>query len=697
MRKKIKYLTRQVEFLKQKVQQLTDKKKKIALEDVLDFVNEHYDEKMKKLLTNQLVLMRKRSKGARYSNDYKQFALALYILGPKSYKYCSERMPLPSKSTLLRITKNWDIGVGFSDFMFKAIEHKVNLLDDRAKDCVICLDEMSLKSHLFYNITKDSIVGFNELHNKKTFDIAGNVLVVMARGIAVNWKQPVAYFFLKTATAVSDLKDILFETITRLSNIGLRVRAAVSDQGSNFYKLAKSVLKITSEKPYFMIDDRKIFYIFDVPHLLKSTRNNFFSHNFLTATGTTKKIYLEQMYEMDKQKQDYRLAHRLTNEHIYPNPFQKMKVKLAAQVFSHSVTAAITTYMSFNMIESSALATANFIEKMNELFDVLNSNSLVNMQAFMGSEKQFRILSEMENTFNSIKVVNNQGKDITNKLKFIFGWKITISAVRLLWQDLKNENYKFLFTRNLNQDCLENYFGQIRNACGNARNPTPYQFSRAFKNLFAVHFIEYSEGTNCIDDYSHTLATITPEYLKTYDFLLKSGNDSNPLIIHTSDYSSLDTPEGNNLVYIAGYLLKKCLDKKHRCEICDDYAKSKSSLDSTTIFMHLKAFENKEDNIFGGLKTAPDEFIEYLIKLEKTFNENFQNLFIMPNVGANLKYHFSNISFSHPCPHFPKDYLLSLYTRIKIYFTLRFINQDIKNQKTNKKKTPIKLTILQNR
>jgi hypothetical protein len=54
--------------------------------------------------------------------------------------------------------------------------------------------------------------------------------------------------------------------------------AVVSDQESNFMKLTRQ-LNITAEKPYFFANDMKFFYLFDVPHLLKSTRNNFFSHN----------------------------------------------------------------------------------------------------------------------------------------------------------------------------------------------------------------------------------------------------------------------------------------------------------------------------------------------------------------------------------------------------------------------------------
>ena len=36
-------------------------------------------------------------------------------------------------------------------------------MKDRDKMCAICLDEMAIKSHLFYDIAKDEIIGFEEI------------------------------------------------------------------------------------------------------------------------------------------------------------------------------------------------------------------------------------------------------------------------------------------------------------------------------------------------------------------------------------------------------------------------------------------------------------------------------------------------------------------------------------------------------
>lgn len=50
---------------------------------------------------------------------------------------------------------------------------------------------------------------------------------------------------------------------------------------------------------------------------------------------------MRAFYELDKNNPNFVYAPALTDNHLNPNNKQKMRVKLAAQVFSHSVTAGI--------------------------------------------------------------------------------------------------------------------------------------------------------------------------------------------------------------------------------------------------------------------------------------------------------------------------------------------------------------------
>lgn len=186
-------------------------------------------------------------------------------------------------------------------------------------------------------------------------------------------------------------------------------------------------------------------------------------------------------------------------------------------------------------------------------------------QAFMGTPEQIEFLNKMTTLFSRLKVLDKNGKNLTNTLKFIYGWKLTISSVLGLWNTLQKRKFKFLLTRLLIQDCLENYFGQIRNACDNARNPTAIQFCRAFKNMFDLKYFDPTEGGNTLEDAADILLAITPNILKKGTFL-QEKNIQVVLKIKSNDYQNLETEEGNALVYVGGYFLRKCL-LKHSCDI----------------------------------------------------------------------------------------------------------------------------------
>lgn len=104
------------------------------------------------------------------------------------------------------------------------------------------MDEMSLKKHLFYNITRDKIIGFEDTGYPQSYKFpllpAQNVAVLMVRGICQSWKQPLSYFFSHSTIKTSDLLLIIKETIQKLRTIGLNVVGLTSDMDSNFYKLS---------------------------------------------------------------------------------------------------------------------------------------------------------------------------------------------------------------------------------------------------------------------------------------------------------------------------------------------------------------------------------------------------------------------------------------------------------------------------
>jgi hypothetical protein len=145
----------------------------------------------------------------------------------------------------------------------------------------------------------------------------------------------------------------------------------ISDLGSNFKNFVDT-RHITPETPYFNVSGKEIVFMFDPPHLLKATRNNFFNYWFKSENKIAEKIYLKQFYDIDKS-QVHRLAPKLTDIHINTNSFQKMRVKYAAHVFSHTVVTGMTTLVACDKLNCSAFDTIEFIDSMDKLFDIFNS------------------------------------------------------------------------------------------------------------------------------------------------------------------------------------------------------------------------------------------------------------------------------------------------------------------------------------
>ena len=124
---------------------------------------------------------------------------------------------------------------------------------------------MSLKAHLFYNISRDTVIGFENTENlnseNPTFLPACNVAAMMVKGICESWRQPLGYFFLHNTMKASDLTEIVKQAIQTLKAINLRVIALITDMGSNFYKLFQ-LLNMDIEQPYFQIDGDKISILY---------------------------------------------------------------------------------------------------------------------------------------------------------------------------------------------------------------------------------------------------------------------------------------------------------------------------------------------------------------------------------------------------------------------------------------------------
>ena len=151
-------------------------------------------------------------------------------------------------------------------------------------------------------------------------------------------------------------------------------------------------------------------------------RNNLVKYNFHFDDGNVASWKdIQQLYEIDS-KNEIRCCPKLTHSHLFPNNFQEMKVKLATQVLSHTVSSAFSTGVSTGQLPPRAAAAAELVEKFDRIFDSLKSSSPESPKHFNKPISQdsghCEFMEETSCFVKNIKVIDpSNGKDVTNNLK----------------------------------------------------------------------------------------------------------------------------------------------------------------------------------------------------------------------------------------------------------------------------------------
>ena len=191
---------------------------------------------------------------------------------------------------------------------------------------------------------------------------------------------------------------------------GLRVVALVCDQKTTQWALLQKM--VNCSQPYFLhpVTELPVYVIIDIPHCLKNAWNALMKYDIVFENGHTSNWeHLLHLFHSDSNRQ-LKLAYRLTEAHFNLKLGGKMRVSLAAQVFSRTVVQAMHTLMHFRELDSSHEGTAEFCRKMNDLFDLGNTASLHDVH---------------HKNAASSETLSEHLHDLDEGIKFIRSWKFT--------------------------------------------------------------------------------------------------------------------------------------------------------------------------------------------------------------------------------------------------------------------------------
>lgn len=250
-------------------------------------------------------------------NDERNLALLTFYKLPATYEFLRRQgIILPAPSTI----RHW-IGVskfppGFSKLYISQMKIKFQEYSINEKCCVLCFDEMSIAENLEYSKEMDYIEGYEDLGQLgRSMRTAKYALVFLARGLYSSWKLPIAYFLSHTGIKGKELSQLIVHTLEKLFEVNLIPKICVCDQGAT-NRSALSILGVNKDNPCFSIEDKVIYAIYDVPHLIKSLRNNMLNGTFIIGNKQISFNDIITVYNIDKNNEKARALLKLTDAHI---------------------------------------------------------------------------------------------------------------------------------------------------------------------------------------------------------------------------------------------------------------------------------------------------------------------------------------------------------------------------------------------
>ena len=509
-------------------------------------------------------------------------------------------------------------------------------------------------------------------------------------------------FYTHNTVAASHLADLIAECVNKMTNIGLHVRCLVCDQGATNISAVKK-LGFVCESPYITFDNvaNKVYVVFDVPHILKNVRNNLQQHDIQVGDRTASWKYIEHFYQIDKMS-TIRLAPRLTDRHIDVTSVTKMRVCLAAQVLSRSVAAGIQMRIITNELPAEAACTAEFIENMDKLFDILNSRLLK-------ADRPARCAVTTNNTSLANLLTL---KEWVHNWRFVgarapagihchWGLQASIVSIHALCVELLAEGFKFVSTSRLNQDCVENFFASMRSKQGWNENPTAFQFASAFRNAIVLSSLDSSSsGTNCIADEDfvllqhisqpsavepelpasvHANSSVTSALLSDESIWEEMTNEVlNSDICYEEGVTEIFSEAEESLIsYLSGWLARKCgicpQCQVVLCKRLGDHSYCRRPIDD---FASVKRFVGSAS---VGLVEPCEKLFSVVHVMENMFRLNYNAMCTLPNVALSLFnaiFPFCDFSFlfvqhpEHAC--YLSEKLTKMYITMRVFYAVKF-------------------------
>ena len=479
---------------------------------------------MKFFWEEQQKYLKSSSTGVRYHPMIIRYCLSLAAKSSAAYdeiRYDEKKgtgfLILPSRRRL-RDYKNYiKPQRGFNPEIIHELRRKISDFSDIEKFVVLLMDEMKIQENLVWDKHSGELVGYVDLGDidlnyatlSKVTQVATHVLVFLVRSIVNPFKFSLANFATDGISA-PQMFPLLWKAISICEKSFLKVIAVTCDGASFNRSLIKMHFHLTKDddmNPHVDVtyrtrnlfsgsENRFIYFISDVPHLIKTARN------CLSNSGSnkfTRYMWNDGMFLLwnhiadifyEDQECGLHFFPKLTFEHIKLTPYSVMNVRLAAQVLSSTVSKVLSQYGP-----PEAAGTAEFCSLFDTFFDIMNIRDIhshnfdlkpslipfsrVDDPRFSWLRNVF--LQYFEDWLASIEQrPGNFSKTAKNKMfitrETYVGLKISVNSIIEATQFLLQHEVQYVLTERFCQDALENYFGHQRAMGARKDNPSLRDF-----------------------------------------------------------------------------------------------------------------------------------------------------------------------------------------------------------------------------